>query len=157
MIDLTRTANLLKVTFCHGNIFFFSSNDTSAAEQQPESSSGVDFRSSKLEQYIKVFPWLYYNHLDKGYKCKTCEMFPPLDAAGPNKFKFGQQAVKLTDHPTHNLKVHQQSKKHESATKQYKGIVLTFYFAILPASRNETVDFQGKSTVWFLPAGSNAR
>ena len=84
-------------------------------------------------------------------------MFPPLDAAGPNKFKFGQQAVKLTDHPTRDLKVHQQSKKHISATKQYEGTVLTLYFTILPASRNQTVDLHGKSTAWFLPAGSNAK
>ena len=90
-------------------------------------------------------------------KCKSCEMFPPLDVAGPNKFKFGKQAVKLTDHPTRDLKVHRQSKKYISATKQYEGTVLTLYFAILPANRNQTVDLHSKSTVWFLPAGSNAK
>ena len=84
-------------------------------------------------------------------------MFPPLDATGPNKFKLGQQAVKLTDHPTRDLKVHRQSKKHISTTKQYEGTVLTLYFAILRASRNQTVDLHGKSTVWFLPASSNAK
>ena len=41
------------------------------------------------------------NVIDTGYKCKICEMFPPLLSTGGNaRHKFANEAVKsLTDHP----------------------------------------------------------
>ena len=79
-----------------------------------------------MEKYVKDYPWLYYNVVDSGYKCKTCEMFPPFSTRGNAKFKFASEAVKsLTDHPRRFLQTHQDSHKHINATKQYEGILCT--------------------------------
>ena len=62
--------------------------------------------------------------VEKGYKCKTCELFPPLGTtSGQSRLKFGQEAVKnLTDHPTHYFRGHGKSHKHQNAIEQYEGI-----------------------------------
>ena len=64
--------------------------------------------------YAKDFPGLYYNAADECYKCRICEMFPPLSTTGEHsRGKFASEAVKnLTDHPKCYLKGHAESKKH---------------------------------------------
>ena len=88
--------------------------------------SVYDYWTFKAEKYVRDFPWLYYNFVDSGYKCKTCEMFPPLTLGGGNsKDKFIREAVKcLSDHPRRQLMVHQNSNKHVLATKQFEGKVI---------------------------------
>ena len=66
-------------------IGFFFCSSVEPQKQTLKPSAAPDLRSVNIEQYVKLFPWLYYNHVDKGYKCKTCEMFPPLDVSGPNR------------------------------------------------------------------------
>ena len=55
----------------------------------------------KPEKYVCDYPWLYFNVIDAGYKCKISEIFPPLSSTGGNaRLKFANEAVKtLTDHP----------------------------------------------------------
>ena len=90
-----------------------------------EAHSNLDYRMFKLEKYVLDYPWLYLNIIDTGYKCKICEMFPPLSSIGGNpRLKFVNEAVKsLTDHPQRFLDGHQNSFKHINATKQYEGII----------------------------------
>ena len=89
----------------------------------PEAHSHIDYRVFKLEKYVRHFPWLYYNVIEAGYKCKFCEMFPSVIGTGGNAAsKFSHEAVKsLTDHPQWFLSGHQTSSKHTNAIKQYKG------------------------------------
>ena len=98
-------------------------NEVNEVVQQDPEKNKVDKHSPNLEKYVKIFPWLYYHPVHKGYKCKTCEMFPPLlVAGGHSRHKFGGEAVKnLTDHPTRYLHGHQMSDKHKNATAQYEG------------------------------------
>ena len=79
----------------------------------------------KLEKYVCNYPWLYFNVIDAGYKCKICEMFPLLSSTGGNaRLKFANEAVKsVTDHPQRFLDSHQNSFKHINATEQYKDII----------------------------------
>ena len=49
-----------------------------------EAHSNLDYRMFKLEKYIRDYPWLYFNVIDVGYKCKICKMFPPLSSTGGN-------------------------------------------------------------------------
>ena len=52
-----------------------------------------------------------------------CELFPEgvVDSRGRNKKKFSEESVKdLTDHPKRTLLVHEKSKKHEYAVRQYE-------------------------------------
>ena len=59
----------------------------------------IDYRSSRVEQYVKELNWLYFNHLDQGFKCKICELFPH-SGVGHSKKKFSHEALKsLGDHP----------------------------------------------------------
>ena len=66
-----------------------------------EAYSNLDYWIFKLEKYVRDYPWLYFNVIDAGYKCKICEMFPPLSSTcGNARLKFASEAVKsLTDHP----------------------------------------------------------
>ena len=66
----------------------------------PEVHSNIDYRVFKLEKYVQDFPWLYYNVIEAGYKCKFCKMFPSVIGTGGNAAsKFSREAVKsLTDH-----------------------------------------------------------
>lgn len=97
------------------------------AQETFERKETLDFREFKLEKYVKAFPWLYHHQVKKGYKCKTCELFPPLGTtSGQSRLKFGQVAVKnLTDHPTRYLRIrgHEKSHKHQNAITQYEGTV----------------------------------
>lgn len=97
------------------------------AQETFERKETLDFREFKLEKYVKAFPWLYHHQVKKGYKCKTCELFPPLGTtSGQSRLKFGQEAVKnLTDHPTRYLRIrgHEKSHKHQNAITQYEGTV----------------------------------
>ena len=90
-----------------------------------EAHSNLDYRMFKLEKYVRDYPWLYFNVIDAGYKCKICKMFPPLSSTGGNaRLKFANEAVEsLTDHPLRFLDGHQNSFKHINATKQYEGII----------------------------------
>ena len=84
------------------------------------------YRMFKLEKYVCDYPWLYFNVIDAGYKCKICEMLPPLSSTGGNaRLKFANEAVKIvTDHPQRFLDSHQNSFKHiNNATELYKGII----------------------------------
>ena len=80
------------------------------------------YRMFKLEKYVCDYPWLYFNVKDAGYKCKICEMFPPLSSTGSNaRLTFANEAVKsVTDHPQGFLDGHQNSCKQINATEQYK-------------------------------------
>ena len=66
-----------------------------------EAHLNLDYRMFKLEKYVCDYPWLYFNVIDAGYKCKICEMFSPLSSTGSKaRLKFANGAVKsLTDHP----------------------------------------------------------
>ena len=58
--------------------------------------SNVDYWMFKLEKYVCDYPWLYFYVIDAGYKCKICEMFPPLSSTGANaRLKFVNEAVKF--------------------------------------------------------------
>ena len=60
----------------------------------------IDYQSSRVEQYLKEFNWLYFNHLDQGFTCKICELFPH-SGVGHLKTKFSQEALKsLGNHPS---------------------------------------------------------
>ena len=75
-------------------------------------STKIDYRNFRLEPYVEEFPWLYNNVLEKGYKCKNCELFPAV-GSGNAAHKFGSEAVKsLIDHPRRLLQRHAESKKH---------------------------------------------
>ena len=80
----------------------------------------------KLEKYVCDYPWLYFNVIDAGYKCKIFKMFSPLSSTGGNaRLKFANEAVKsLMDNPRRFLDCHQNSFKDINATKQYEGIIL---------------------------------
>ena len=79
-----------------------------------------DYRTTPLSQLQRDFSWLYYNALDAGYKCKTCEM-SSVGSRGKNKLKFGRDAVKsLGDHPRRILEMHDSSEKHKYAIRQYE-------------------------------------
>ena len=69
---------------------------------------------TNLKMYVEDFPGLYYNAADEGYKCRICEIFPPLSTTGGHsRGKFASEAVKsLTDHPKYYLKGHVESEKH---------------------------------------------
>ena len=82
-----------------------------------EAHSNLDYQIFKLEKYVRDYPWLYFNVIDAGYKCKICEMFPPLSSTGRNtRLKFANEADPILDD-------HQNSFKHINPTKQYKGII----------------------------------
>ena len=89
-----------------------------------EAQSKLDYRVFKLEKYVSD-TWLYFNVIDAGYKCKICQMFPPLSSTGGKaRLKFASEAVKsLTDHPQHFSDGHQNSFKHINASKQYEGTI----------------------------------
>ena len=55
----------------------------------------------QLQKFVRDYPWLYFNVIDAGYKCKIFEMFPSLSSTGGNaRLKFANEAIKsLTDHP----------------------------------------------------------
>ena len=55
----------------------------------------------QLQKFVRDYPWLYFNVIDAGYKCKICEMFSPLSSTGGKaRLKFANGAAKgLTDHP----------------------------------------------------------
>ena len=54
-------------------------------------STKIDYRNFRLEPYVEEFPWLYYNVLEKGYKCKNCELFQAV-GSGNAAHKFGNEA-----------------------------------------------------------------
>ena len=78
-----------------------------------EAYSNLDYWIFKLEKYVRDYPWLYFNVIDAGYKCKICKMYPPLWSSGEAK-------KSLTDHPRHLLDGHQNSFKHINATNNTK-------------------------------------
>ena len=39
-----------------------------------EANLNLDYCMFKLEKYVQDYPWLYFNVIDAGYKCKICEM-----------------------------------------------------------------------------------
>ena len=81
----------------------------------------IDYRSSRVEQHVKEFNWLYFNHLDQGFKCKICELFPH-SGFGHSKTKFSQEALKsLGGHPRRTLSTHKESTKHKEPVKEYEG------------------------------------
>ena len=88
-----------------------------------EGHSNIDNSVFKLEKYVRDFPWLYYNVIEAGYKCKFCKMFLSVIGAGGNTAsKFSRETVKsLTDHPRRFLSGHQTSSKHANAIKAYEG------------------------------------
>ena len=90
-----------------------------------EAHSNLDYRMFKLEKYVRDYPWLYFNVIDAGYKCKICKMFPPLSSTGGNaRSKFVSEAAKsLKNHPRRFFDGHQNSFKYINATKQYEGII----------------------------------
>ena len=90
-----------------------------------EAHSNLDYRMFKLEKYVRDYPWLYFNVIDAGYKCKICKMFPPLSSTGGNaRLKFVSEAAKsLKNHPRRFFDGHQNSLKYINATKQYEGII----------------------------------
>ena len=90
-----------------------------------EAHSNLDYRMFKLEKYVRDYPWLYFNVIDAGYKCKICKMFPPLSSTGSNaRLKFVSEAAKsLKNHPRRFFDGHQNSFKYINATKQYEGII----------------------------------
>ena len=90
-----------------------------------EAHSNLDYRMLKLEKYVRDYPWLYFNVIDAGYKCKICKMFPPLSSTGGNaRLKFVSEAAKsLKNHPRRFFDGHQNSFKYINATKQYEGII----------------------------------
>ena len=82
----------------------------------------INYRNFKFEMYVREYPWLYYNPVEKGYKCKYCELFPAVGSSNL-KHKFGKEAVKsLTDHLHHFLESHKCSSKHQNSVKEYEGI-----------------------------------
>ena len=42
-------------------------------------STKFDYGNFRLEPFVEEFPWLYYNVLEKGYKCNNCELFPVVE------------------------------------------------------------------------------
>ena len=54
---------------------------------------------SRVELYVKELSWLYFSHLDGGFKCKICELFPH-SGVGHLEKKFSQGGMKsMEDHP----------------------------------------------------------
>ena len=85
-------------------------------------STKIVWRNFRLEPYLEEFPWLCYNVLEKGYKCKNCELSPAI-GGGNATHRFETDAVKsLTDHPRRLLQRHAESKKHQNASKEYEGM-----------------------------------
>ena len=90
-----------------------------------EAHSNLDYRMFKFEKYVRDYPWLYFNVIDAGYKCKICKMFPPLSSTSGNaRLKFVSEAAKsLKNHPRRFFDGHQNSFKYINVTKQYEGII----------------------------------
>ena len=45
----------------------------------------------KSEKYVSD-TWLYFNVIDAGYKCKICEIIPPLSSTGANaRLRFANE------------------------------------------------------------------
>ena len=63
-----------------------------------EAYSNLHYPMFKLEKYVRDYPWLYFNVIDAGYKCKICEMFPPLSSTcGNASLKFAKESCKMFD------------------------------------------------------------
>ena len=81
------------------------------------SSTKIDYRNFRLEPYVEEFPWIYYNVLEKGYKCKNCKLFPAI-GSGNATHKFGNDVVKsLTNHPRRLSQRHEEAKKTSKCRK----------------------------------------
>ena len=97
--------------------------NASDAQHVQYNHNSLNFQNFKLEKYIKIFPWLNYHSVQKGCKCKTCELLPLVISGGRSRHKFGKVAVKsLTDHPKHLLCGHETSQKHINAVKELASI-----------------------------------
>ena len=89
----------VKQFFCWINCFIFSSWDSDYIGSSESDDDGkqlntidtqhkqynlnsLDFRNFKSENYVKIFPWLYYQSVEKGYKCRTCELLPSVGSGG---------------------------------------------------------------------------
>ena len=85
----------VKQFFCWINCFIFSSLDsdyigssesdddgkqlnTIDTQHKQYNHNSLDFQNFKSENYVKIFPWLYYQSVEKGYKCRTCELLPSV-------------------------------------------------------------------------------
>ena len=56
-----------------------------------EAQSKLDYRVFNFEKYVSD-TWLYFNVIDTVYKCKICEMFPPLSlTAGNARLRFANE------------------------------------------------------------------
>ena len=85
-----------------------------------EAHSNLDYWMFKLEKYVCDYPWLYFNVIDAGYKCKICEMFPPLSSTGGNaRLKFANEAAKSIIHNAFQMaiKTHLNTLMPQSNTK----------------------------------------
>ena len=95
-------------------------NTPSLADCIKHRSKNVDYRNFKFQMYVREYPWLYYNPVERGYKCKYCELFPAM-RSGNKKHKFGKEAVKsLTDYPHHISETHKCLSKHQKSVKEYQ-------------------------------------
>ena len=83
-----------------------------------------DQQTFKRRKYMDAQDWLYYNDKKKGYLCKKCDMcrFEATQYGGINRLKFVTVALNsLRDHPSRNLRDHENSNNDKNAVKAYNG------------------------------------
>ena len=106
------------------NLSFSDPNQSGTSGTKNIEKIEIDHRFAGIDKFMKEFPWLYYQLVEKEFKCKVCEIFPAL-SCGKRKHLFGQVAVKtLTDHPRCTILQHQNGKNHKRSEKEYQSRLL---------------------------------
>ena len=50
----------------------------------------IDYRCTGIDKFVREFPWVYYQPVERGFKCKVCQIFPALSSGkGKNLFVEG--------------------------------------------------------------------
>ena len=81
--------------------------------------------------------------MEKGYKCKSCKLFPAIRSGNATHI-FGKDVVKsLTDHPTRLSQRHEAPKKRQNVAKQDEGMYNQF------EDSNQNEQKSGKSNYIF--------
>ena len=91
-----------------------------------------------MEKCVKIFPWLYYHSVDKGYKSRTCcELFLAVDSKGGHaQDELSKVPVKsLTEQPQRYLRGHESSNKHIKTTSELGCQILLYVRKIVLKQR----------------------
>lgn len=71
-------------------------------------------------KYTIAHPWVYYNHSQKGFLCKVCEVFAPC-CKSENEVPFINLPVQWKSHgghPNRKLEKHEKSNRHTTSLEK---------------------------------------